>query len=78
MRGFISRDIEAKIADLNKRKENRIKKVEHIVARGEMSVDDIKQRMQKAQAELKERKDVSYNLLPSNEKKVRLFELLLL
>lgn len=70
MKDFISRDTEAKIADLIKRKENRIKKVEHIVTRGEMSVGDIKQRMQKAQAEVKEGKDVSYNLLRSNEKKV--------
>lgn len=77
MRDFISRDIEAKITDLNKRKENRIKKVEHIVATGEMSVDDIKQRMQKTQTEVKEGKDISYNLLSSNEKKVWLFELLL-
>lgn len=76
MKDFISRDIEAKIADFNKRKENRIKKVEHIVTRGEMSVEDIKQRMQKAQAAVQEGKEVSYDLLPSNEKKVRLFELL--
>ncbi|EFN80610.1 RING finger protein nhl-1 [Harpegnathos saltator] len=73
MKDFISRDIEAKIADLNKRKENRIKKVDHIIATGEMSVEDIEQRMQKTQAEVKEGKDVSYDLLPANEKKVKIF-----
>lgn len=76
MRDFINRDMEAKIADLNKKKENRIKKVEHVIATGEMSVNDIKQRLQKAQAEVKGGKDVSYDLQRSNEKKVQLFELL--
>ncbi|XP_032678369.1 RING finger protein nhl-1-like [Odontomachus brunneus] len=73
MKDFISRDIEVKVADLNKRKENRIKKVEHIVTRGEMSVEDIKQRMEKAQAAVKaERNEVSHDLR-SNEKKVKVF-----
>lgn len=67
---FINRDIEAQITELNKKRENRIKKVERIIATGETSVDDIRQRMQRTQVEIKEQKEVSYNTLSDNEEKV--------
>jgi len=67
---FINRDIEAKITQLNKIRENRIKKVECIIAAGEVSVDDIRQRMQKSQMEIREHKEVSYDTLSNNEEKV--------
>ncbi|XP_011866251.1 PREDICTED: RING finger protein nhl-1-like isoform X2 [Vollenhovia emeryi] len=70
---FIKRDIEAQIIELNKTKENRIKKVEHIVATGEESVDDIRQRMQITQAEITEQKEVLYDTLSDNEEKVKMF-----
>lgn len=70
---FINRDIDAKITELNKKRDNRIKKVEHIIATGEVSVDDIRQRMQKTHTEIKEQKDVSYDTLPDNEEKVKTF-----
>jgi len=74
---FINRDIEAKITQLNKIRENRIKKVEYIIAAGEVSVDDIRQRMQKSQMEIREHKEVSYDTLSNNEEKVRYFILLI-
>lgn len=67
---FINRDIEAQITELNKKKENRIKKVEHIIATGEEPVDDIRQRMQRTQIEIREQKEVSYDALSDNEEKV--------
>lgn len=67
---FINRDIEAKIIELNKRRDSRIKKVEHMIVVEEISVDDIRQKMQKAQMEIREQKEVSYDILPDNEKKV--------
>lgn len=67
---FITRDIEAKIIELHKKKENRIKKVESIVTVGETSIGDIRQRMHKAQMEIKERREVSYDVLPDNDEKV--------
>ncbi|XP_012536441.1 tripartite motif-containing protein 2 [Monomorium pharaonis] len=70
---FINRDIDAKISELNKKRENRIKKVEHVIASGEVSVDDIRQRMQKTQIEIKEQKEVSYDTLSDNEEKVKTF-----
>jgi len=74
---FINRDIEAKITQLNKIRENRIKKVESIIAAGEVSVDDIRQRMQKSQMEIREHKEVSYDTLSNNEEKVWYFMLLI-
>lgn len=67
---FINRDIDAQIIKLNKKREDRIKKIEHIIATGEISVDDIRQRMQKTQTEIREQKDVSYDTLSDNEEKV--------
>lgn len=37
---------------------------------GETSVEDIRERMHKAQMEIKEQKEVSYDALPDNEHKV--------
>lgn len=67
---FIIRDIEAKIIELHKKREIRIKKVENIIAVGETSMGDIRQRMHNAQAEIKEQKEVSYDVLTDNEEKV--------
>lgn len=67
---FINRDIDAQITELNKKRESQIKKIEHIITTGETSVDDIRQRMQKTQMEIKEQKEVSYDTLPDNEEKV--------
>lgn len=67
---FINRDINAQIIELNKKRENQIKKVEHIIATGETSVDDIRQRMQRTQMEIRERKEISYDTLSDNEEKV--------
>ncbi|XP_072761005.1 uncharacterized protein [Anoplolepis gracilipes] len=69
---FINRDIEGKIIELNKKRENQIKKVERIVIIGETSVGDIRERMHKAQVEIKEQKE-SYDALPDNENKVTAF-----
>ncbi|KAL6259960.1 hypothetical protein P5V15_009869 [Pogonomyrmex californicus] len=69
---FINRDIEAKINELYKKRENRIKKIERIVAAKETSVDDIRQRMQKVQIDVKEQ-DTSYATLSDNEEKVKTF-----
>lgn len=71
MREFINRDVEGKIIELQKKRESRIKKIEHIVATGETSVVDIREKMCKAQMELREQKEVSYDTLPDNEEKVR-------
>lgn len=76
MKDFVNRDIEAKIIELCKKRENGIEKVENIVATSEASVEGITRRMQKAQLEIKEEKDVSFDLLSTNERKVRLFKLL--
>ncbi|XP_067204865.1 uncharacterized protein [Linepithema humile] len=73
---FINRDIESKITELYKKRENQIKKVEHIVAISEASVEDIRRRMYKSQIEIRNQKDVSYDILPDNEKKVLYFELI--
>lgn len=70
---FINRDIEAKISELNKKRESQIKKIEHMIAAGGISVDNIRQRMQKTQMEIKEQKEVSYNTLSNNEEKVNTF-----
>lgn len=70
IRGFINREIEGKIAVLNKKREHRIEKVEEILAAGETSVEVIKHRIQKAQLEIREQKESSYDLLPDNEEKV--------
>lgn len=67
---FINRDIDAQIIGLNKKREHQIKKVEHIIATGEISVDNIRQRMQNTQTEIREQKDVSYDSLSDNEEKV--------
>lgn len=72
---FIIRDIEGKIIELHKRKEERIKKVEKITAAGETSVGDIRKRMHKAQMEIKEQKEVLYDALPDNDEKVCYFKL---
>ncbi|XP_011641564.1 uncharacterized protein LOC105429977 [Pogonomyrmex barbatus] len=69
---FINRDIEAKINELYKKRENRIKKIERIVAAEETSVDDIRQRMQKVQIDVKEQ-DTSYATLSDNEEKIKTF-----
>ncbi|EZA62463.1 hypothetical protein X777_10093 [Ooceraea biroi] len=66
---FIVRDIEAKIIELHKKRETRIKKVENIIAAGETSVEDIRERMHKAQMEIKEQKELSYDVLPDNDEK---------
>jgi len=71
---FIIRDIEGKIIELHKRKENRIKKVENIIAAGKTSIEDIRQRMYKTQVEIKEHKEVSYDILPDNDEKVCCFK----
>ncbi|XP_077260106.1 uncharacterized protein LOC143896262 [Temnothorax americanus] len=70
---FINRDIEAQITELNKKRDNQIEKVEHIIATGETSVDDIRQRMEKTQMEIKEHKEVQYDTLSDNEEKVKTF-----
>lgn len=67
---FINRDIDAQIIELNKKRESQIKKVEHIITTGETSVDDIRQRLQRTQMEIREQKEVSYDTLPDNEEKV--------
>lgn len=67
---FINRDIDAKIIELNKKRDYQIKKVEHIIAMGEISVDNIRQRMQDTQTEITEQKDVTYDALSDNEEKV--------
>lgn len=71
MREFINRDTEGKIIELQKKRDSRIKKIERVVTTGETSVEDIRQRMHKAQLELREQKEVSYDALPDNEEKVR-------
>lgn len=70
MKEFIDRDIEAKIAALEKKRQDRMIRVENIIVAGETPVNDIKQRMSKTQAELKEQREVTYDLLSDNEKKV--------
>lgn len=72
---FIIRDVEGKIIELHKRKEDRIKKVEKITAAGETSVGDIRKRMHKAQTEIKEQREVLYDALPDNDEKVCYFKL---
>lgn len=72
---FIIRDIEGKIIELHKRKEDRIKKVEKITAAGETSVEDIRKRMHKAQMEIMEQKELLYDALPDNDEKVCYFKL---
>lgn len=67
---FINRDIEAKITELNKKKEDQIKKVKHTITTEETSIDDIRRRMQKTQMEIKEQKEMSYDTLSNNEEKV--------
>lgn len=69
-REFINRDVEAKIAALEKKRQDRMTKVENIIVASETPVNDIKQRMRKTQAELKEQQEVTYDLLPDNEEKV--------
>lgn len=76
MQEFINRDTEGKIIELNKKREKRIKKIEHIVATGETSVGDIRERIYQAQMEIREQKEVSYDVLPDNEAKVRHSEFL--
>ncbi|XP_029665025.1 RING finger protein nhl-1-like isoform X1 [Formica exsecta] len=73
MQEFINRDTEGKIIELNKKREKRIKKIEHIVATGETSVGDIRERIYQAQMEIREQKEVSYDVLPDNEAKVTAF-----
>lgn len=67
---FINRDIEAQIIELDKKRENRIKKIDDIIAKGKISVDDIRQRMQRTGMEIREQNDVSYDTLSDNEEKV--------
>lgn len=67
---FIVRDIEVKIIELHKKRENQIKKIENIIAMGETSVGNIRQRMHKAQMEIKEQTEVSYDVFPDNDEKV--------
>lgn len=67
---FINRDIEAKITELNKKREDQIKKVKHTITTEETSIDDIRRRMQKTQMEIKEQKEMSYDTLSNNEEKV--------
>lgn len=73
---FINRDTEGKIIELQKKRERQIKKVEHIVTMGEMSVGDIRERIYQSQMEIREQKEVSYDELPDNETKVRHLEFL--
>ncbi|KAL0129783.1 hypothetical protein PUN28_001797 [Cardiocondyla obscurior] len=70
---FINRDIDGQIKELNKKRENLIKKVECIIATGEKSVDDIRLKMQAAQTEIKEEKELLYDTLSDNEEKVQTF-----
>ena len=67
---FVNRDIEIKIFEINKKRENLIKKVEHIIAAGELSVNNIRQKMQKTQMEIRQQKEISYDTLSNNEEKV--------
>jgi len=67
---FVNRDIEIKIFEINKKRESLIKKVEHIIAAEELSVDNIRQKMQKTQMEIRQQKEVSYDTLSNNEEKV--------
>lgn len=67
---FINRDTEGKIIELQKKRESQIKKVEHIITRGEMSMGDIRERIYQAQMEIRQQKEVSYDVLPDNETKV--------
>ncbi|XP_025265944.1 RING finger protein nhl-1 [Camponotus floridanus] len=73
IREFINRDIEGKVIELHKKRENQIKKIDHIVAAGETSVGDIREKLNKAQMEIREQKEVSYDALPDNENKVTVF-----
>ncbi|KAL6437147.1 hypothetical protein ACFW04_005017 [Cataglyphis niger] len=70
---FINRDTESKIIELQKKRESQIKKVEHIVTRGEMSMGDIRERIYQAQMEIRQQKEESYDVLPDNETKVTAF-----
>ncbi|XP_018314682.1 uncharacterized protein [Mycetomoellerius zeteki] len=70
---FVDRDIEIKIFEINKKRESLIKKVEHMVAAGEVPVNNIRQKIQKTQMEIRQQKEVSYDTLSNNEEKVKTF-----
>ncbi|XP_011069249.1 PREDICTED: uncharacterized protein LOC105155055 [Acromyrmex echinatior] len=70
---FVNRDIEIKIFEINKKRESLIKKVEHMIAAGELSVNNIRQKMQKTQMEINQQKEISYDILSNNEEKVKTF-----